>query len=122
ELAALWAKRKDLNRDGLPDNGPEQTFADGVREDLNMAGAHLVPALWQLRAYRDLAELGRAVGDRPAARRWRQWSSRTAHLIERTFWDEVGDRPVETIRPDGTPDSGPGFAAAVEPQDGLDPG
>lgn len=119
-LAGAWAARKDLDSDGLPDNGPEQTFADGVREDLNVAGAHLTPAVWQLRAYLALAELAALVGDPPAAGAWRRRAGRARRLIESTFWHAERRVLVETIRPDGEPDSGPGFVPALEPEEQLD--
>jgi hypothetical protein len=122
KLAAEWASRKDANGDGLPDNGPEQTFADGVREDLNVAGAHLTPALWQLRAYRDVAELAQALDETDAARWWRQQAARTAHLIERNYWDEYLRKFAETVRPDGLHDFGLDFSSQIELADGLDEG
>jgi hypothetical protein len=119
-LAGEWAARKDRDGDGLPDNGPEQTFADGVREDLNVAGAHLNPAMWQLRAFGALAELARLVGKASDARAWRRRARRTSRTIAATFWDATYGYPVETIRADGQPDSGPGFVSVVEPGDELD--
>ena len=119
--AGEWAARKDTNADGLPDNGPEQTFADGVREDLNVAGAHITPAVWQLRACVALAELCTLVGETSRARAWRRRAARTRRLVESTFWDPEQASFVETIRPDGMADTGPGFVPSFEVHDDLDP-
>lgn len=112
--AARWAARKDCDGDGLPDNGPEQTFADGVREDLNVAGAHLTPALWQMRAYFVLRGLAALVGQKGVSRTFLAGGERTRKIIRSLLWDARQGRFAETLRSDGVLDTGPDFAPSLE--------